>query len=64
MMLMFQARDVRKHSWYCWPRSDWQSGHAKAEAFRGWEVGDLDDGDDVDHHDDEDGGDHILPPWS
>ena len=57
MMLMFQARDERKHSWYSWPWSDRQSGHAEAEAFRSWKVGDLDDDDHDDLHDDKDGGD-------
>ena len=57
MMLMFQARDERKHSWYSWPGSDWQSSHAEAEAFRSWKVGDLDDDDHDDLHDDKDGGD-------
>ena len=56
---MFQAGDERKHSWYCWPGSDWQSGHAETEAFWGWQVGDLDDDDDGDHHDDENGGDEM-----
>ena len=56
-MLMFQARDERKHSWYCWPWSDWQSGHAEAKAFRGWQVDDIDDDDHDDHHEDKDGDD-------
>ena len=60
MMLMFQARDERKHSWYSWPGSDWQSGHAEAEAFRSRQVGDFDHDDDGDHHDDENGGDEVM----